>query len=270
MARIGFVGAGQMGRPMVERLLAAGHDLTVFARRAEVRAELAALDARVVETAREAAAAGDVVLACLFSDAQLVEVSAGDDGVLAGLAPGSVLASHVTGTVRTIRELAAQAAARGAFVVDAPVSGTPVEIRAGRLTVLLGGPAEAAQQVGQAVAAYADPVLTTGALGSALSVKLVNNLLFSAHVQLAAAAVDLGRQLDIEPDLLLRALGACSGASYATNLFARVGDPDTIAATAGPFLRKDVAACEQELDATGASAELLLDVVRRGPLPLTS
>jgi 3-hydroxyisobutyrate dehydrogenase-like beta-hydroxyacid dehydrogenase len=268
VAKVGFVGVGQMGRPMVERLLAAGHDVTVYARRDDVRSALADLGASIVDSPREAAAAGDLVIACLFFDVQLLEVCEGPAGLLKGLHEGSILASHVTGSLSTLHQLATLASSTGAAVLDAPVSGTADNIRAGRLTVLLGGPPALVERCTEVFSAYASTVFPTGAVGSALSVKLVNNLMFTAHIQLAAAAIDLGQQFGIGQHLLLSAITTCSGASYATNTLNGVHDLDKFTEIAGPFLRKDVAACRQELVASGAQADLLLDVVSRGPLPL--
>lgn len=266
MTRIGFVGAGQMGEPMVERLLAAGHEVVLHVRRPEARERFAAAGARVVATSREAATGSPVVLACVFSDAQLVEVAAGPDGLLAGLGAGAVLASHVTGSAAALAALAAQVPE--AHLVDAPVSGVADDIRSGTLTVLLGGAPEPVEAVAAVVTAYASPVLRTGALGSALSIKLVNNVLFAAHAQLAAEAVGLGRALGVEPILLVSALAQCSGRSYAVDTLTRLPDLATFERLAGPFLRKDVAACEHELEVLGQDAGLLGRVVREGPLQL--
>ena len=84
-------------------------------------------------------------------------------------------------------------------MVDAPVSGGPDDIRAGRLTVLLGGPPAARARAAEVVRAYADPVIETGELGTALAVKLVNNFLFAANTQVLAEAVWLGEQLGAAP-----------------------------------------------------------------------
>lgn len=266
MAVVGFVGPGQLGAPMVRRLLAAGHHVRVYARRPDVRDDLRAAGATVVDSGRAAAESASVVLACLFDDAQLRAVCEGPDGVLAGLSPAAVLASHVTGRRETLAELAGRTAAA---VVDAPVSGGADDIAAGRLTVLLGGADAAVSAVADVVAAYASPVVRTGGPGSALAVKLVNNLLFAAHVQLVAEAADVAAHLGVERELLLPALGACSGSSYAASTLARFPDLDAFAALAGPFLRKDVAAGEAQLAAAGGDAGLLGEVVRRGRLPLT-
>ncbi|MFN2539552.1 MAG: NAD(P)-dependent oxidoreductase [Mycobacteriales bacterium] len=263
---VGFVGPGRMGRPMVDRLLQAGHEVTVLARREEVRTGLERAGARALTTPSEAAKGAEVVLVCLFSDEQLLEVC--EAGLLAALEPGCVVASHVTGRRSTVQQLGARAAERGARFVDAPVSGGVAEIEAGGLTVMLGGDEAAVSTVDAVIAAYADPRIRTGALGSALAVKLVNNLLFATHAQTAAAAIQLGERLGVEQAALLQVLESASGRSFAGSSLGRAGSLSTWADLVGEFMRKDVAACEAELEAAGADGGLLVDVVRRGPLPL--
>ena len=266
MAQVGFIGAGQMGLPMVERLLAGGHDVQVHARRPEVRAAVSAAGARVVDTSRDAAIGAELVIACLFSDAQLREACGGPDGALAGLHDGAVLATHVTGTRATVASLAQQATA--CCVVDAPVSGTADDIRAGQLTVLLGGDPAAVAVCTEVMSCYANNLLHVGQLGAALSVKLINNLLFAAHSQLAVSAVELGAEFGVSRQTLLNALKVCSAASYAVSTLDKLPDNGTFARLAGPVLRKDVMACAEELGVSGAEAILLMDTVRHGPLSL--
>lgn len=269
MTRVGFLGPGQMGRPMVGRLLAAGHDVTVLARRAPVRADLEAAGAHPVTTAADAVAEAEVVVACLFSDDQLEEVCAGPDGVLAAIGAGTVVASHVTGRRSTVLALAERLAERGARIVDAPVSGGVDEIEAGRLTVMLGGEHSAAEVASPVLAAYADPIIRTGDLGSGLAVKLVNNLLFAVHSQTAAAALELAGRFGVEPGSLFEVLRHASGNSYAAERLAQGGDLAAWTELLAPFLRKDVAACAAELAEAGVTTDYLLETVSRGPLPIT-
>ena len=239
--RVGFVGAGRMGFPMVELLAAAGHDLVVYARREETQAALAQLDVQHTTKLAEAAAGTDVLLLCVFSDAQLNEIA---EPLAAALPDGAVLASHVTGSAATLRALADRFPAIG--VVDAPVSGGPGEISAGRLTVLLGGAPGDRARAAAVVRAYADPVIETGELGSALAVKLVNNFLFAANVQLAAEAVRLGEALGVAPGDLLSALGHMSGGSQASDRAAVGGTMADFGRRIGPFMKKDIAACLEQ------------------------
>ena len=118
------------------------------------------------------------------------------------------------------------------------------------------------------LAAYADPVMATGALGSALALKLINNLLFAANAQLLAAATQLGAQFGAEPSVLLSTLQVCSARSHAAEQAQRIGGMDRFEELAGPFLRKDIAACREAASEVGVEFGLLETAVSEGPLAL--
>jgi 3-hydroxyisobutyrate dehydrogenase-like beta-hydroxyacid dehydrogenase len=264
---VGFLGAGQLGEPMVERLLGAGLEVVVYARREEIRRRLEARGAAMVDSVADLARGSDVLISCLFSDAQLRETGLGPDGFIANAKPGSVFVSHTTGTLSTL-EVLRDASAAPPVILDAPVSGTVENIHAGTLTVLIGGPSDAVAAVTPILTAYADPVVATGALGSALALKLINNLLFAANAQLLGAATQLGAQLGVEPSVLLSALQVCSARSHAAEQAQRIGGMDRFAELAAPFLRKDIAACHEAAAEAGVELGLLETAVREGPLAL--
>jgi 3-hydroxyisobutyrate dehydrogenase-like beta-hydroxyacid dehydrogenase len=264
---VGFLGAGQLGEPMVARLLGAGHDVMVYARRDDARRRLHGRGAALADSVADLASESDLLISCLFSDAQLRETGFGPDGFIANAKPGSMFVSHTTGTVATLEALRDHSAG-GPVVLDAPVSGTAEDIAAGRLTVLIGGPSEAIGAVTPTLAAYADPVVPTGALGSALALKLVNNLLFAANAQLLAAATQLGTQLGVDPDVLLSALQVSSAGSRVAAHADHVGGMDRFEELAGPFLRKDIAACREAAAQAGVDLGLLGAAVRAGSLDL--
>jgi 3-hydroxyisobutyrate dehydrogenase-like beta-hydroxyacid dehydrogenase len=264
---VGFLGAGRLGEPMVERLLGAGHDVLVYARRDDTRRRLEAHGAALADSVADLAAGSDILISCLFSDAQLRETGLGPDGFVANVKPGSVFVSHTTGTVSTLEALRADSAS-GPVVLDAPVSGTADDIAAGTLTVLIGGPSDAVAAVTPVLTAYADPVVATGPLGSALALKLINNLLFAANAQLLASATQLGTKLGVAPDVLLSTLQVCSAGSQVAAHAHRIGGMDDFAERAGPFLRKDIAACREAAAEAGVELGLLGTAVREGPLAL--
>ena len=133
---------------------------------------------------------------------QLCEAGIGPDGFIANAKQGAVFVSHTTGLLSTLEALR-DSSPSAPVILDAPVSGTVENIDAGTLTVLIGGPSDAVTAVTPILAAYADPVVVTGALGSALALKLINNILFAANAQLLGAATQLGAQLGVEPSVLL-------------------------------------------------------------------
>jgi 3-hydroxyisobutyrate dehydrogenase-like beta-hydroxyacid dehydrogenase len=264
---VGFLGVGQLGEPMVERLLDAGHDVLVYARREEARRRLEAKGAATADSVADLARDSDILISCLFSDAQLRETGLGPDGFIANAKPGSVFVSHTTGTLSTLETLR-DSSPSASIILDAPVSGTADDINAGTLTVLIGGPSDAVAGVTPILAAYADPVVATGAPGSALALKLINNLLFAANAQLLAAATQLGEQLRVAPDVLLSTLQVCSANSNAAAHAQRIGGMDRFAELAEPFLRKDIAACREAAAEAGVELGLLGTAVRDGPLDL--
>ena len=213
------------------------------------------------------AAASDVLISCLFSDGQLLDAGGGPDGIAANARPGCVFVSHTTGTSATLRMLEKWSAG-SLTVCDAPVSGTAQDIERGDLTVLVGGPDEAVERVRPVVGAYARTVMATGELGSALAVKLVNNVLFAANAQLVAAALESGQSLGVKPELLLDALTVCSGDSVAAQHMRRLGGAARFAEAVSPFLSKDIEAALAAADDVGARLGLLERTATTGPLAL--
>jgi len=239
--RAGFIGLGSQGAPMARRIAEAGFPLTLWARRPATLEPFAGTAAKTASTPAELAASSDVIGLCVRDDDDISQVTAGEDGVLAGVAPGSIIAVHATVHPDTVLALAAAAADKGAFVIDAPVSGGQPAAAAGRLLVMTGGAAEHVERARPVLASYGDPIVPVGPLGAGQLTKLLNNLLFTAHLAVGASLLKLGRDLDVDPAGLAKVIAAGSGASFA---LARIADGggtlDRIGAHAGPLLAKDV------------------------------
>ncbi|MEV4235391.1 NAD(P)-binding domain-containing protein [Nocardia sp. NPDC049737] len=261
---IGFIGAGRIGAAMVERLLAAGHRVRLYARRPEVRDRLAALGAEPVDRARDIAAA-DVIVSCLFGDEQISTLL---PEVVGAMGEGTVLLSHTTGTPEVLHGLDRFAPTGQAALVDATFSGTPEAVRAGELVVFLGGTPENVSIARRVVECYAGTVIETGGRGSALRVKLINNLLFAAVSQLTLQGLTLGRGVGIDEDVMLEALAVSSGGTTAGRYIADRGGSESFAAAVAPFLHKDVAACRAALTDSGVDFSGLLGVACGGPIDI--
>lgn len=249
--RVGIVGTGEMGRPLVDRLLAAGHDVTAYARRPEVRADLAQAGVTVVDSAAEAGADRDFVVVYVYADEQVRSVAL-DDGLVDAMPSGSVLVIHTTGSPATAQAIAERASTRGVGVVDAPGSGGPAHVADGTLNLFVGGEPAHVDRCRPLFAAYASVVTHFGALGAGQIVKLLNNLLFGAHIELALEASRLASTFGIDPVQLARTLKTCSGQSYSLDLIPLMGSPATLVEKAGHFVHKDVLVAREVATSIGA------------------
>lgn len=265
MTEVGFVGAGQMGLPMVQRLLGAGHDVTVWARRPEVRETCAGLGATAVADGAAAVRDRPIVLVCLFSDAQVEEVLLGPGGLLDAADPSTLFVLHTTGSPALVRRIAERGGPREVRVVDAPVSGTAEDILAGRLTVMVGGDEADVEAAVEVVAAYGDAILRTGTLGSAQMVKLVNNALFTAQLQLVGQAERILVAVRADVGVAARAIQRSSGASYAMGIVEQHGTAVATAEMASGFLHKDVSVIQEVASEMGIDLGVLSDTIEGGP-----
>lgn len=246
---------------MVERLVHAGHEVYALGRSIEARRALTEVGAQAVSTATAVGTDADLVIVCVFTDEQARAACLGTS-LLAAMPPGSALVLHTTGSPHTAAAIAAEAvASHGIQVLDAPVSGGPHDIAAGRLTVFVGGEVEAVDRVRPVLAAYGDPILHVGPLGAGQRVKLVNNAVFAAQLGILTAAVNLGKQLGVAEDALLAALPHGSAASRALTGVAGRGSVAEFSAAVGEFVGKDVAAVRSIAAELGTDLGLLDDAI---------
>ena len=259
--RVGFVGAGRMGAPMVRRLVEAGHDVTVLARTDEKCSAMARLGARPEANLAQVAERADAVVVCVFADDQVSRVCL-DDGLVAAMPAGTVLVVHTTGSPDTVRRLAA--AVTGVAVVDAPVSGGPHDVAAGRVTLFVGGDEAAVERVRPVLSAYGDPILHTGATGSGQLVKLVNNTLFAAQIGLVAEGVRLAGRFGLAEGPLLAALTHGSAQSRVLDMVASAGSTEVFTRAVAEFVGKDVAVVRRTVGELGGELGLLDAVIDAG------
>ena len=263
MTRVGFVGAGRMGGPMVRRLVDSGHEVRALGRTDEGRRAVTSLGAQAVAGLHDLARDADVLIVCVFTDEQVAQVCS--PGVLSAMSPGSALVVHTTGSPRTVQEIAAHSPSID--VIDAPVSGGPHNIAAGELTLFVGGPDDAVARVRPVLAAYGDPILHVGPLGAGQAVKLTNNALFAAQIGLLREAVGLGERLGVAEDKLLEAITHGSGASKVAGFVAAGGSVDMFVERTSEFIGKDVEVVRKIAAELGEDLGLLDDVINAGNQP---
>jgi 3-hydroxyisobutyrate dehydrogenase-like beta-hydroxyacid dehydrogenase len=207
MAGLAFVGLGAMGSRLARRLLDAGYAVTGYNRTAARAKPLVDAGLRLAPTAREAAAAADVVFTMVTDDDALQAVIGGDDGVLAGLRAGATLVEMSTVSPGLTREIGERVTARGAAMLDAPVSGSTVSVEQGVASVQVGGDAEVLERVRPYLAAMGPSGVThVGPLGVAKAMKVATNLGLAVQILAFCEAVCLAEKAGIPRATAVEAL----------------------------------------------------------------
>lgn len=205
--RIGFIGMGQMGAAMAGNLVRAGHELAVWNRSAQKCGPLVAAGALLAASPREAAGGKSVVITMLADDAALEGVLAGEDGLLAGLAPGALHVSMSTIAVATADQLAARHAARDQRYVSAPVFGRPEAAAAAKLYVVAAGDPADLASAAPLFAAIGQRVFFVGRVASnANLVKLCGNFAILSTIETMAEAMALAEKGGVPKAKLLEVL----------------------------------------------------------------
>lgn len=253
MAQVGFLGAGRMGRPMMQRLIAAGHSVRVHHRFDWEKDDFLQDGAEVTEDLAEVVRGADAVVVNLFSDDQVGQILLAPGGLVEAIEPGTVVILHTTSSPRTSEKLQARLAERGASYVDAAVSGGPHNIAAGEITLFVGGTDEAWALAEPFLKAYGDPILHLGPAGTGMKVKLLNNAAFGAHIGVVSVLSELAGTLGLDEKILYASMLHGSGNSAVVEMVERGGSAQGFSRTTAEFVDKDVATAETLLGELGAS-----------------
>lgn len=217
----GFIGLGDQGAPIAERMIAGGYPMTVWARRSASLEPFSATSAVIADSIEALAVQSDHVGICVRGDDSVLEVC---HSLLASMRAGSSIAIHSTTDPGTSRFLAAEASERGIALVDAPVSGGRPGAREGKLTVMVGGCEQAAFALRPIFETFASLIVHLGPVGSGQIAKLINNALLGANLGAAHTAVNAASELNLDRTALLALLAASSGDSFALASYARQAD----------------------------------------------
>jgi 3-hydroxyisobutyrate dehydrogenase len=214
MNKIAYVGIGQMGAGMAERIVASGHDLVGYDISARSREAASARGIPVTESLEEALTGRQFILSSLPDPAAARDAWLGERGIISFAAKGALCIDFSTIDPRTMTDIADACRSRGLGILDCPVSGGPKEAAAGTLTLLLGGRASDVERARSILSVLGDAPLLTGEVGSAKIVKLVNNIMSMGNVLVAAEAFALGTAAGIEPQTLFDVLSQSGGRSH--------------------------------------------------------
>lgn len=220
MAKLGFVGLGAMGGRVTKRLLDAGHTVTGYNRTKSKAQWLLDAGMRWGESPRAVAEAADVVFTMVTNTAALHEVFNGPEGILAGLGENKVYVDMSTVSPAASRQLAAKVAAKGAHMLDSPVSGSVITLEQGNLSLMVGGDKATFEQVKTILLDIGPKVNYVGDNGQAVLMKIGINL--NLQVQLLAfceglfLAVKGGVPIETALEVMLNSVIASPSLKYRT------------------------------------------------------
>jgi len=254
MAKVAFIGLGVMGYPMAGHIATAGHEVTVY-NRTEAKAEAWAGEhgGRSAPSPRAAAEGTEMAFTCVGNDDDLRAVVLGEEGVFAGLAPGSLFIDNTTASAVVARELHAAGAERGIGAIDAPVSGGQSGAENGVLTVMCGGNERDFEIARPVIDCYARAANLIGPPGAGQLTKMVNQLCVAGVVQGLAEALNFGMKAGLDMEEVVATISKGAAQSWQMeNRSATMCRGEFEFGFAVDWMRKDLAICFEEARLNGA------------------
>jgi len=264
MATIGFIGLGNMGLPMAQNLLKAGHSVCGFdVSKTQIEA-LSASGGRPAANVRDAASAADIVITMLPAGQHVRDVYLGADGVLAAAKAGALLIDSSTIDVETARTVADAAANKGFALLDAPVSGGVGGAQAGTLTFMCGGSDDAFARARPVLEQMGKTIVHAGAAGNGQAAKICNNMILGVSMIAVSEAFVLAEKLGLDAQKLFDISSKSSGQCWSMTSYCPVPGPvptspanrDYQAGFTAAMMLKDLKLAQEAAKAAGANTPL--------------
>jgi 3-hydroxyisobutyrate dehydrogenase len=270
MARIGFIGLGNMGLPMAQNLIRAGHQVEGADVNPAAVEKLKAAGGSAVETHKIAVARADVVITMLPAGAQVREVYLGPAGIIENTNVGTLLIDCSTIDVETARAVAVQAEAKGLMMLDAPVSGGVGGATAGTLTFMVGGSAQAFARAESILQAMGKTIVHAGGAGNGQAAKICNNMILGVSMIAVSEAFVLAEKLGLDHQKLFDISSKSSGQCWSMTSYCPVPGPvptspanrDYQAGFTAAMMLKDLKLAQAAAKASGANTDLGADAAR--------
>ena len=264
MARIGFIGLGNMGLPMAQNLIKAGHQVEgVDVNPASIE-KLKASGGVAVDMPGVAAGRADVVITMLPAGKHVRDVYLSAGGIVESANPGTLLIDCSTIDVATARDVAKAAEARGLLMLDAPVSGGVGGATAGTLTFMVGGPAQAFVRAEHILQQMGKTIVHAGGAGNGQAAKICNNMILGISMIAVSEAFVLAEQLGLEHQKLFDIASKSSGQCWAMTSYCPVPGPvpaspanrDYAAGFTAAMMLKDLNLSQDAAKASGAVTDM--------------
>jgi 3-hydroxyisobutyrate dehydrogenase len=270
MARIGFIGLGNMGLPMAQNLIKAGHQVEGVDVNPAAVTKLKASGGTGIDMVGVAAGRADVVITMLPSGKEVRETYLGAGGIVESANEGTLLIDCSTIDVETSRAVAKAAEARGLLMLDAPVSGGVGGASAGTLTFMVGGPAQAFVRAQTILEKMGKTIVHAGGAGNGQAAKICNNMILAISMIAVSEGFVLAEKLGLEHQKLFDIASKSSGQCWAMTTYCPVPGPvptspanrDYQAGFTAAMMLKDLKLSQDAAKAAGAKTSLGADAAR--------
>ena len=206
--KIGFIGLGIMGKPMAKNLLKAGHELKVHDLVTAAVEELVLAGAVKAHSSADAARGSDLIITMLPNSPHVKAAVLGENGVLEGLTPGSILVDMSSINPIASREICLEIEKKGCFMLDAPVSGGEPKAIDGTLAIMAGGKQDVFDRVKDVLQVMGKSVTLCGDIGAGNTTKLANQIIVAANIAAVSEALTLGVKAGVRPEAIYSAIRA--------------------------------------------------------------
>lgn len=212
--KVGFIGLGIMGKPMSNNLLQAGYSLVVADRNEVVLKELSTRGAEIAFTPKQVAEKCNVIITMLPNSPHVKEVALGENGIIEGAEPGTVLIDMSSIAPLASREISDALKKKGIYMLDAPVSGGEPKAIDGTLSVMVGGDKTIFDKHYKLLKSMAGSVVHTGDIGAGNVTKLANQVIVALNIAAMSEALTLATKAGVNPDLVYQAIrGGLAGST---------------------------------------------------------
>jgi len=214
MKKIGFIGLGIMGSPMAKNLLKAGYPLTVYDIVPDKVKDVVEAGAQSALSNKDVAEKSEIVITMLPNSPEVKQAVLGDNGVLQGARPGTILIDMSSIAPLASKEIAERAKEKGVIMLDAPVSGGEPKAIEGTLAIMVGGPKETFEEVKGILSVMGASVTWVGEIGSGNTTKLANQIIVAANIAAISEAMVLATKSGVNPEKVYQAIrGGLAGSA---------------------------------------------------------
>ncbi|MFB9885315.1 3-hydroxyisobutyrate dehydrogenase [Balneatrix alpica] len=219
MAKVGFIGLGNMGGPMAVNLVKAGHEVRVFDLSADAMAKVVEVGGQAAGSAESAVVGAEVVVSMLPAGVHVEGLFVSRDKLFSKMTPGTLVIDSSTIDAATAQQVAAKATEFGVTFIDAPVSGGTAGAAAGTLTFIVGGPEEAFNRAKPLLECMGKNIFHAGDVGAGQIAKVCNNMMLGILMAGTAEALNLGIKNGLDPKVLSDIMLKSSGRNWALELY---------------------------------------------------